>query len=125
MALAFFATVLTGGRRFAHVERLRSDEVIRTILGVKRLPSAMTLSPYLGAFVRSQIKHSAAMLGEFTWARLSAPPLRGGTRSGLDGVRALRAPGAEPEGEYTEKARRPSHHLILALLAGAKLVLHS
>jgi hypothetical protein len=57
MTLAFLATVLTGGRRFAHVERLRSDEVIRTILGVKRLPSAMTLSRYFGAFVRSQIKH--------------------------------------------------------------------
>jgi len=76
MALAFFATALTGGRRFAHVERLRSDEVIRTILGVKRLRSAMTQSRYFGAFVRSQIKHPAAVLGEFTWARLSAPPLR-------------------------------------------------
>jgi hypothetical protein len=36
--------VLTGARRFAHLERLRSDEVIRGILGVKRMPSAMTVT---------------------------------------------------------------------------------
>jgi hypothetical protein len=29
MVLALFAAVLTGGRRFAHVERLRSDEVVQ------------------------------------------------------------------------------------------------
>ena len=33
MVLAFFAAVLTGSRRFAHVERLRCDEVVRAILG--------------------------------------------------------------------------------------------
>src|SRR3954453_10010276 len=44
MVLAFFAGVLTGSRRFAHVERLRSDEVVRTILGLARMPSAMTLT---------------------------------------------------------------------------------
>jgi hypothetical protein len=36
--LAFLVAVLTGGRRFAHVERLRADEVIRGILGVARMP---------------------------------------------------------------------------------------
>jgi hypothetical protein len=43
-ALAFLVAVLTGARRFAHLERLRSDEVIRGILGVKRMPSAMTVT---------------------------------------------------------------------------------
>ena len=33
MVLAFFAAVLTSSRRFAHVERLRCDEVVRAILG--------------------------------------------------------------------------------------------
>ncbi len=37
------ATVLTGGRRFAHLERLRGDAVVQAILGVTRMPSAMTL----------------------------------------------------------------------------------
>ena len=36
IALALFATVLTGGRRFAHLERLRSDEVVQAIVGVAR-----------------------------------------------------------------------------------------
>ena len=38
VVLALFATVLTGGRRFAHVERLRTDEVVQAILGVQRRP---------------------------------------------------------------------------------------
>jgi hypothetical protein len=33
MALAFFATVLTGGRRFAHLERLPTDEVVQALGG--------------------------------------------------------------------------------------------
>jgi len=33
IALALFVTVLTGGRRFAHLERLRSDEVVQAIVG--------------------------------------------------------------------------------------------
>src|SRR5271167_3435539 len=37
VAWAFFATVLTGGCRFAHVERLRTDEVVQAILGVPRM----------------------------------------------------------------------------------------
>jgi len=38
--------VLTGACRFAHVERLRTDEVVQAILGVKRMPSAMSLTRY-------------------------------------------------------------------------------
>jgi len=48
IVLAFFATVLTGGCRFAHLERLREDEVVQSILGVTRMPSAMTLTRYFG-----------------------------------------------------------------------------
>ncbi len=48
--LAFFAAVLTGAKRFAHVERLRTDAVVQAILGVPRMPSAMTLTRYLGGF---------------------------------------------------------------------------
>ena len=55
IAWTFLATVLTGGRRFAHLERLRSDAVVRAILGVTRMPSAMTLTRYFGGLVRSQM----------------------------------------------------------------------
>src|ERR1700745_432775 len=77
MVLAFFAGVLTGSRRFAHVERLRSDEVVRTILGLTRMPSAMTLTRYFGGLVRSHVEHLSAVLGSSLLAssggRHSAP----------------------------------------------------
>jgi hypothetical protein len=50
MVLAFFAGALTGSRRFAHVERLRSDEVVRTIWELARMPSA-TVSVYSPSMV--------------------------------------------------------------------------
>ena len=60
--VAFLVAVLTGGRRFAHVERLRADEVIRGILGVQRMPAAMTVTRYFGGLVRSQVEHLSAVL---------------------------------------------------------------
>src|SRR6266851_5566300 len=75
VVLALFAAVLTGGRRFAHVERLRTDEVVRAILGVQRMPSAMTLTRYFGGLVRSQIEHLSEVLGQFALRRLRAPAL--------------------------------------------------
>ena len=131
MALAFFVTVLTGGRRFAHLELLRSDEIIRTILGVKRLPSAMTLTRYFGAFVHSQAEHLSAVLGEFTRTRLSSPAL--GEVLDLDSTVFERYGRQEGSlnGNNPSKHGRPPHHpilailAILAMLAGAKLVLHS
>jgi hypothetical protein len=74
-AWTFLATVLTGGRRFAHLERLRSDAVVRAILGVTRMPSAMTLTRYFGGLVRSQIEHLSAVLGQFVLRGLHAPAL--------------------------------------------------
>ncbi len=55
VVLALFAAVLTGGRRFAHVER--TDEVVQAILGVQRMPSAMTL---VSAHQRTKIVAGAA-----------------------------------------------------------------
>jgi hypothetical protein len=48
IVLSLFVTVLTGGRRFAHVKRVRSDAVVQAIVGARRLPSAMTLTRYFG-----------------------------------------------------------------------------
>ena len=75
IVLAFFAAVLTGAKRFAHVERLRTDAVVRGILGVPRLPSAMTLTRYLGGFVRSQVEHLTDVLWQFTLVRVQSSPL--------------------------------------------------
>src|SRR5260370_29438447 len=73
IALALFVTVLTGGRRFAHLERLRSDEVVQAIVGCARMPSAMTLTRYFGGLVRSQIEHLSEVLSQFGFRRRRAP----------------------------------------------------
>jgi len=41
IVLALFAAVLTGGRRFAHVERLRADRFVQTVLGLSRTHSSI------------------------------------------------------------------------------------
>src|SRR6266446_1228333 len=125
IALALFATVLTGGRRFAHLERLRSDAVVQAILGVARMPSAMTLTRYFGGLVRSQIEHLSAVLGQCGLQRLRAPAL--GAVLDLDSTvfeRYGRQEGSL-KGYNPRKHGRPSHHPLLAILAEAKLVLHA
>jgi DDE family transposase len=125
LVLAFFAGVLTGSRRFAHVERLRSDEVVRAILGPARMPSAMTLTRYFGGLVRSQVEHLSAVLGQFVFAQLKRPAL--GATLDLDSTVFERYGGQEGslKGYNPRKHGRPSHHPLLAILAEAKLVLHA
>lgn len=125
LVLAFLAAVLTGGRRFAHVERLRTDEVVQAILGMARMPSAMTLTRYFGGLVRSQVEHLSAVLGQFIFGQLKRPPL--GATLDLDSTvfeRYGRQEGSL-KGYNPRKHGRPSHHPLLAMLAEAKLVLHA
>ncbi len=122
IVLAFFAAVLTGAKRFAHVERLRTDAVVRVLLGVTRMPSAMTLTRYLGGFVRSQVEHLTDVLWQFTLARVPSSPL--GAVLDLDSTvfeRYGHQEGAR-KGHNPRKHGRPSHHPLLAMLAEARLV---
>ena len=125
MVLAFFATVLTGGCRFAHVERLRTDEVVQAILGVKRMPSAMTLTRYFGGLMRSQIEHLSEVLWQFGLRHLHAPAL--GAVLDLDSTVFERYGHQQGslKGYNPRKHGRPSHHPLLAMLAEAKVVLHA
>jgi hypothetical protein len=123
--VAFLVTVLTGGRRFAHVERLRADEVIRGILGVQRMPAAMTVTRYFGGLVRSQVEHLSAVLWQFTARRLRAPEL--GAVLDLDSTVFERYGHQQGslKGYNPRKHGRPSHHPLLAMLAEAKVVVHA
>lgn len=122
IVVAFFAAVLTGATRFAHMERLRADAVVRAILGVARMPSAMTLTRYLGGFVRSQVEHLTEVLWRFTLARLRASPL--GAVLDLDSTVFERYGHQEGalQGHHPRQHGRPSHHPLLAVLAEAKVV---
>jgi hypothetical protein len=125
LVLAFLAAVLSGGRRFAHVERLRTDEAVQAILGMARMPSAMTLTRYFGGLVRSQVEHLSAVLGQFIFGPLKRSPL--GATLDLDSTvfeRYGRQEGSL-KGYNPRKHGRPSHHPLLAFLAEAKLVLHA
>jgi hypothetical protein len=125
IVLALFATVLTGGRRFAHIERLRADEVVRKVLGVNRMPSAMTLTRYFGGFARCQVEHLSEMLWPLVKALLRSPPL--GSVLDLDSTVFERYGTQEGslKGHNPRKHGRPSHHPILAMLAETKVVVHA
>ena len=125
LAMGFMVAVLTGARRFAHGERLRADEVVRGILGVKRLPSAMTVTRYLGGLVRSQVEHLSQTLWQFIAERLKAPAL--GAVLDLDSTVFERYGHQEGslKGYNPRKHGRPSHHPLLAMLAEAKVVVHA
>ena len=55
IVLAFMAGVLTGSRRLAHVERLRWDEPVREILGLKRFVSDSTLARFFRRFTAGRV----------------------------------------------------------------------
>jgi hypothetical protein len=124
IVLAFLVAVLTGARRFAHVERLRVDEVVKAILGIERMPSAMTVTRYFGGFVRSQVEHLSEVLWGVLLERLSPPPL--GMVLDLDSTVFERYGKQEGslKGHNPRKHGRPSHHPLLAMLAEVKMVLH-
>lgn len=125
IALGLMVAVLSGARRFAHAERLRADEVVRGILGVKRMPSAMTLTRYFGGLVRSQVEHLSAVLWQFSARQLRAPAL--GAVLDLDSTVFERYGHQEGslKGYNPRKHGRPSHHPLLAMLAEAKVVVHA
>jgi hypothetical protein len=122
---ALFVTVLSGGRRFAHVERVRSDAVVHAIVGAARWPSAMTLTRYFGGFVRGQVEQLVEVLWGWMLQRLRAPGL--GAVLDLDSTVFERYGHQEGslKGHNPRKHGRPSHHPLIAFLAEAKLVLHA
>jgi hypothetical protein len=125
MMVVLMATVLTGGRRFDHVERLRADEVVKKILGVARMASAGTLRRYLSGFIRSQVEHLTEVLWRLVVPHLPSTKL--GAVLDLDSTVFERYGKQEGslKGHNPRKHGRPSHHPILAMLAEAKIILHA
>jgi hypothetical protein len=125
MVLSLYATVLTGGRRFFHVERIRHDEVVRGVLGVRRVASMMSLTRYFGGFVQSQVNHLADVLGNLVMRGVQSVPE--GEVLDLDSTVFERYGQQEGsvKGHNPRKHGRPSHHPLLAMLASAKVVVHA
>lgn len=125
MAMALLVTILMGGRRFAHVERFRSDAVLPELFEVERTSSAMTVTRYFGGFRKGHVQHLVETVGRGLWGRLI--PADPAAVLDLDSTifeRYGRQEGSL-KGHNPRKHGRPSHHPILAMLAGSKRILHA
>lgn len=124
LASTLFAIVLTGGSRFAHGERLRQDEVVRTALRMTKVPSPVSLTRYFGGFRQRDVEHLTDVLWPL-WTRRARVPDEGGILD-LDSTifeRFGRQEGSL-KGHNPRRHGRPSHHPLLAMLANTKQIAH-
>lgn len=120
-----FATVLTGGSRFAHVDRIRPDEVIRCISGAKRLPGADSMRRYFGGFRASQSEQMYATLQAMSSPLLAAHAMEDTVDLDSTVVDRFGEQEGVAKGYHPTRAGRRSHHPLLAMLAQSKWIVHS
>ena len=125
MVMALLVTILMGGRRFSHVERFRSDAVLPKMFDLSRTASAMTITRYFGGFTKQHVQHLVDSVGSGLWGRLI--PADPTAVLDLDSTIFERYGQQEGslKGHNPRKHGRPSHHPILAMLAGSKRILHA
>lgn len=125
MVMQLLVAVLTGGRRFEHAERVREDEVIRRIMGVRRFGSASSITRYLSNFLQSQSEHLHTVLSEFVFGLTQVVA----TSDVLDLDSTVFTRHGEQEGSakgYNPKRRGArSHHPLLAMFAKTKIIAHA
>lgn len=123
ITLAFMAGVLTGSRRLAHVERLRWDEGVRQILGLKRFVSDTTLARFFRRFSAGAVTEVFESL--MRW-QLSKIVLTGKT---LDFDSTIMERYGSQEGSLLgfnpKKHRRPTHHPLIATLGRRPWIVHA
>lgn len=123
IVLAFMAGVLTGSRRLAHIERLRWDEGVRQILGIKRFVSDTTLARFFRRFTDGAVTQVFESL--MRW-QLSLIALE---EDILDLDSSIMERYGKQEGAFLgynpKKHRRPSHHPLIATLGRRPWVVHA
>ena len=123
IVLAFMAGVLVGSRRLAHVERLRWDEGVRRMLGLKRFVSDTTLARFFQRFTAGTVTtvFESLMRWEHGLIKLDGEILD------LDSSIVERYGKQEGArlGYNPKKHRRPSHHPLLATLGQRPWVVHA
>lgn len=121
---SLIATVLIGGCRFAHVDRIREDEVIRQITGARRLAGADTVRRYFMGFTPSQNEHLYATLRKATWEILGEQEQE--DILDLDSTVLDRFGEQEgvAKGYHPQRRVARSHHPLLGMLAKAKMIVH-
>lgn len=116
----FLATVLVGGNRFAHVQRICHDEVVRRIVGAKRLGSEDTVRRFFLGLSRSESEDAYTVLQRFT-SELLACNFKEDILD-LDSTILERYGHQEGVGKGYHASRRgqTSHHPLLGMLARSK-----
>jgi uncharacterized membrane protein len=124
IVISFLVAVAVGASRFAHVQRLRADKVLDYILGLKRIPSATTLTRYFGAFSQGHVEHMTQSLWEWTLKHM--PASQKAFTLDMDSsvfTRYGKQEGAK-KGYNPRKPGRPSHRPIFAILAEVKIIVN-
>ena len=123
VVLAFMAGVLVGSRRLAHIERLRWDEGVRQMLGLKRFVSDTTLARFFRRFTAGVVTEVFESL--MRWQLAQIAPV--GKVLDLDSTILERY--GKQEGAWLgynpKKHRRPSHHPLIATLGHRPWVVHA
>jgi hypothetical protein len=121
---AFLVAVLTGAKRFAHTQWLRSDIALRALLGIQRFPTDDTIRNLFRRFGMGEVQRFFAPLWEWQMERL--PHCPDGYTLDLDSTVFERYGHQEGslKGHNPRKHGRPSHHPLLGVLAEAHFLLH-
>lgn len=123
IVLAFIAGVLIGSRRLAHIERLRWDEPVRQILGLKRFVSDSTLARFFRRFTAGKVTEVFESLMRWLLTLIAL------NEDTLDLDSSIMERFGKQEGAVLgynpKKHRRPSHHPLLATLGQRPWVVHA
>ena len=123
MAKQLMTSVLMGGSRFEHVERIRCDEVVKRTVEARRFGSASALTRYFGHFTAGQSEHLHRTVNSLILSTLkgrqdildldSTVFTRYGTQEG------------SKRGYNPFKRGAHSHQPLLGMLATTKIIAHS
>lgn len=123
VALAFMAGVLVGSRRLAQIERLRWDEGVRQILGLKRFVSDTTLGRFFRRFTVGSVSMVFESLMKWQLKQIAVDE----EILDLDSSAMERYGKQEGAvlGYNPKKHRRPSHHPLIATLGNRPWIVHA
>lgn len=123
IVLAFMAGVLAGSRRLSHIERLRWDEGVKQILGVKRFVSDTTLARFFRRFGAGSVNSVFEKLMRWQMKMIDVKE----EVLDLDSSAVERYGHQEGAvvGYNPKKRRRPSHHPLIATLGQRPWVVHT
>lgn len=120
VVLTFLATVLIGGSRFAHVQRVLHDEVVRRISGARRLGSEDTVRRFFLSLTASEAEDFYSVLQRFTSTLMQ----RHFDEDVLDLDSTILERYGQQEGAskgyHSRRAGQQSHHPLLGMLSRSR-----